>query len=250
MRLHRFVLGVAAAMLLAGTGGCLVPLTKSGRLLALPTLREKKIDPKTGEIHTVFLLDRFRHIRSYGFPLGPNLHYHPRKGFRKGGPRGWSRQDLKSLAELRSALREPAGRAPEDDPNAAVTVALMAQARVYEREGKMGSAQACYELVLTDPRLIASEGDIPFKGSVDIIFRKRAEKALLHIGASPARFYDAVLESDQKDLWILAVKSLERTGDATSLPLVRKLEGSKDEKLAAAAQKTARRITRRMEQKR
>lgn len=119
--------------------------------------------------------------------------------------------------------------------------------RCEEEMDRIVAARRYFADVLRIPNLSASDGDILLPGQIDINLRKRTEGAMERIGFESDEFYLNLLRDPASRLHLCAVKSLERVGGASALPLLRQITEGKDDALKAAAIRALNRIQRRLE---
>jgi hypothetical protein len=137
---------------------------------------------------------------------------------------------------------------PGAKPSESLVRARYRMGRCREEMGQIIDARNHFAWVLMTPNLMASDGDIPLPGSLDIHFRKRAEKAMDRVGFDPLDFYLTIVNDRTSPLRLMAVKSLERVGDRRAiLPLETLLT---DETLKGAVVRTLGRIRLRIDQAR
>jgi len=160
-------------------------------------------------------------------------------------------QSLEREGEYRKAIAMYARVAPVRPgagPSESWVRAQYRMGRCLEEMGQMINARNHFARVLMTPNLMASDGDIPLPGSLDIHFRKRAEKAMGRVGFDPLDFYLGIVNDRTSLLRLMAVKSLERVGDRRAIfPLEALLT---DETLKGAAVRTLGRIRLRIDQAR
>jgi HEAT repeat protein len=130
----------------------------------------------------------------------------------------------------------------EEGPGYAYALARFRMGRCMEENGRTVDARAFYAEVLAMPSIMASDGDIPEPGSIDIHLRKQAEVSMARLGFGVQEFYLIHARDERSAVRLAAVKSLERVGDEKALPALESCIEGKDEALKAAAARSADRI--------
>jgi hypothetical protein len=139
---------------------------------------------------------------------------------------------------------------PESDPDPDDLNAWLQLARQLEVQEERENALECDSKIVSNPKIMASGGDIPLTECIDFRYRRQAEQGMLRLKCCPGKFYNTILEKgkDPEQL-LMAVKSLERVGTRESLALLQKFESHADEKFRDAARKSRKRIRKRLDRK-
>ncbi len=154
-------------------------------------------------------------------------------------------QNLESEGRLDEAFEAYGSILPgtaAEGPSGAYAAARFRMGRCLEETGKTVDARGFYAEVLSMPNLMASEGDIPETGSIDIHIRKQTEVAMARVGFGVQEFYLVHAGNAQSPARLAAVKSLERMGDERAVPALEACLKEADGALKDAAAKSLERI--------